>query len=71
MSAEIEVLWLGGGPDAGKSTVARLLTRRYRLGQYSLDKHGRAHLEQLADADPVRYQQVLKTSPVERLAELS
>ena len=65
-----EVLWLGGAPDAGKSTVARLLTRRYGLGFYSLDKRGQAHLERLAAASLATYQKVLDTSPAERLAEL-
>ena len=64
-----DVLWLGGGPDAGKTTVARILVHRYGLGFYSLDKQGQAHLKQLA-ARSAAYQKVLDTSPAERLAEL-
>ena len=64
------VLWLGGGPDAGKTTVARILVHRYGLGFYSLDKQGQAHLKRLA-ARSAAYQKVLDTSPAERLAELA
>ncbi len=67
------VLWLGGGPDAGKTSVARILTRRHGLGFYSLDKQGQVHLGQLAAgaaADPATYRQVLASSPAERLVEL-
>src|SRR5262245_8695628 len=31
------VLWIGGGPGAGKSTVARLLAARHALRVYSTD----------------------------------
>ncbi|UCG24785.1 MAG: hypothetical protein JSW55_01960 [Chloroflexota bacterium] len=68
------VLWLGGGPDAGKSTAARILVRRYGLGFYSLDKRGQTHLERLAagsGAGSATYREVLDTSPVERLAALA
>lgn len=68
---------VGGGPDAGKSTVARILVRRYGLGLYSLDKRGQAHLKRLATgagadsgADSATYLRVLDTSPAGRLAEL-
>lgn len=74
----VDVLWLGGAPDAGKSTVARILVRRYGLGFYSLDKREQAHLARLAAgadagsaAAPATYQGVLDTTPVERLAELA
>lgn len=68
------VLWLGGGPDAGKTTVARTLTQRYELRFYSLDKQGQAHLEQLAAGEAAasaKYQEVLASSPSERLVELT
>ncbi|HSG17394.1 MAG TPA: hypothetical protein VLE70_13860 [Anaerolineae bacterium] len=41
------VLWLGGGPDVGKSTADQILVRRYGLGFYSPDKRGQAHLGRL------------------------
>jgi len=72
-----DVLWLGGGPDAGKSTAGRILVRRHGLGFYSLDKQGQAHLQRLAAgsgaesaAESATYQKVLEASPAERLAEL-
>lgn len=38
------VLWIGGGPQAGKSTLARLLAGRWDLKIYDLDWHlGREH----------------------------
>ncbi|WP_168221378.1 hypothetical protein [Actinomadura sp. WMMA1423] len=33
------ILWIGGGQWAGKSTVARLLARRYGLTAYNYDYH--------------------------------
>lgn len=33
------VLWIGGGTDAGKSSVAQLLAEKYNLPLYSFDEH--------------------------------
>jgi hypothetical protein len=45
------VLWIGGAPDAGKTTVARLLAARRRWQWYSCDVHTQSHL---ARADPAQ-----------------
>ena len=37
------VLWIGGGPGSGKSSVARALAERFDLQRYSLDEHRAAH----------------------------
>lgn len=37
------VLWIGGPPDAGKSTVAATLGARYGLPAYSFDRHEPVH----------------------------
>ena len=37
------VLWIGGAPDAGKTTVARLLVERHGLQLYVLDAAMQAH----------------------------
>jgi hypothetical protein len=40
------VLWIGGGPQAGKSTLARLLAGKWDLRIYNLDWHAvREHAE--------------------------
>ena len=39
------VLWIGGGPQAGKTTLSRLLAGKYDLKIHNLDWHGaREHL---------------------------
>lgn len=37
------VLWIGGPPDAGKTTVADLLGRAHRLPVYHFDRHEMDH----------------------------
>jgi hypothetical protein len=37
------VLWIGGGPRSGKSSVARALSERFDLQLYAVDDHDRAH----------------------------
>ncbi|GAA2647605.1 hypothetical protein [Streptomyces vastus] len=37
------VLWVGGSPEAGKTTVARLLARRHGLRWYTTDAHTWEH----------------------------
>jgi hypothetical protein len=38
------VLWIGGGSGAGKTSVARALSRRYDVELYAADARGYAHL---------------------------
>ena len=45
------VLWIGGAPDAGKTTVARLLAERRRWQWYHCDSHAESHL---ARSDPTQ-----------------
>ena len=37
------VLWIGGGPGSGKSSIARALARRFGLQLYAVDEHEAAH----------------------------
>lgn len=46
------VLWLGGPPDSGKTTVARLLAERHGLTVYSFDRQELTHFSR---ADPWLY----------------
>jgi hypothetical protein len=45
------VFWLGGPPDAGKTTVATRLAERHRLHLYVFDRHNAEHHARL---DPAR-----------------
>ncbi len=46
------VLWIGGPPDAGKTTVAQLLADRHGLQVYHFDRRELDHIER---ADPARH----------------
>jgi hypothetical protein len=39
------ILWIGGGTDAGKSTIANSLVERHGLQSYNFDRHERSHIE--------------------------
>ena len=46
------VFWIGGGPQAGKTTLSRLLAGKYDLRVYNLDWHGmRDHSQQPSAAE--------------------
>lgn len=50
------VLWIGGGPGSGKSSIARALAERFELRLYSVDAHGAAHAPRMPSfvaGDPV------------------
>jgi hypothetical protein len=38
------VLWIGGGTDAGKTTVAEAIVERHSLQYYNFDRHERSHI---------------------------
>ncbi|HET8629178.1 MAG TPA: hypothetical protein VFL91_17295 [Thermomicrobiales bacterium] len=54
------VLWIGGPPDSGKTSIARLLAERYGLQVYHFDRHEPAHF---ARHDPVRHPALHAASP--------
>jgi len=45
------VLWMGGGPQAGKTTLSRLLAGKYDLRIYNLDRHGPREYEKPGRAE--------------------
>ena len=49
------VLWIGGAPDAGKTTIAHLLAERHRWQWYPCDAHAHNHLNLIAHADPAQH----------------
>jgi len=49
------VLWIGGPPDAGKSTAADLLGSKHGLAVYHFDRH---EMDHIVRADPVRRPQL-------------
>lgn len=70
------VVWLGGPPGAGKTSVARLLARRHGLRWYNADAHTwehRARAVAAGHADAVRWEEMSRTErwtrpPAELLA---
>ncbi|MFN8486833.1 MAG: hypothetical protein U0350_04520 [Caldilineaceae bacterium] len=44
-AALAHVLWIGGGTDAGKTTVAEAIVERYQLQFYHFDRHEHSHIE--------------------------
>jgi len=59
------VLWIGGAPDTGKSTVAQILAERHELQVYHYDRHDARHHQRLAETIP-RYRAFLSASLDER-----
>lgn len=43
------VLWIGGAPDSGKTTIARILANRFRLQCYHYDREDARQLRRLAE----------------------
>lgn len=46
------VLWLGGSPCAGKSSVSSILAERHGLAVYHVDEHTEAHVERAGPDHP-------------------
>lgn len=47
------ILWIGGSPCSGKTTLASLLAKQYELTVYHCDEHWEEHLERVEpDAHP-------------------
>ncbi len=44
-AALAHVLWIGGGTDTGKTTVAEALVKRYGLQSYNFDRNEHSHIE--------------------------
>jgi hypothetical protein len=59
------VLWIGGGTDSGKTSVARLLSKTYRLPVYHYDQADLRHHLRLAQTMP-RHAAFLEESMDER-----
>jgi hypothetical protein len=64
-----DVIWIGGGTGSGKTTVARMLSRRHRLRQFAIDSFWYAHSERLGEREPSPTEQWLWRSPAEQAAE--
>lgn len=47
------VLWIGGGTDAGKTTVVKLLAQRHGLQTYHYDQHDLSQTQKLAETIPL------------------
>lgn len=54
------VLWIGGPPDCGKTTIADRLAERYGLQVYHFDRHEPAHFGR---ADPARHPALTAAHP--------
>jgi hypothetical protein len=59
------VLWIGGGTDAGKSTIARLIGERYGFQIYDYDKRDSPQIHRLAETI-ASYRQFLEALDEER-----
>lgn len=59
-SALSHVVWIGGPPDGGKTSIAALLARKYGLQVYHFDRHEPAHF---ARCDPVRHPALYAAHP--------
>jgi hypothetical protein len=61
----VDALWICGGTDAGKTTIARLLALTWTLALYEYDRTDIAHHRRLAETSD-GYRDFLEQSPEER-----
>ncbi|HEX5502422.1 MAG TPA: hypothetical protein VFW96_07340 [Thermomicrobiales bacterium] len=54
------VLWIGGPPDSGKTSIARMLAEKHGLQVYHFDRHEPAHF---ARHDPARHPALYAAHP--------
>jgi hypothetical protein len=60
------ILWIGGSPRSGKTTIARRLARRYGLRLYSADTQTWAHRDRALEAGIAHAQRWESLTPIER-----
>jgi hypothetical protein len=60
-AALAHVLWIGGAPDAGKTSIASLLAEKYQLPVYHFDRHEPAHF---ARANPRQHPALFAAHPM-------
>lgn len=54
------VLWIGGPPDSGKTTITTLLAEQYGLQTYHFDRHEMDHFSRI---DPARHPDLYAAHP--------
>jgi hypothetical protein len=58
-SALEHVLWIGGGTDTGKTSIAQAIAHRYGLQIYHYDRNEPSHIERLIDAGSTYFQELV------------
>lgn len=65
------VLWIGGPPDCGKTTVANILAEKYRLQVYHLDHHEMDHVHRSdPNLHPATFELGMRLKELDELAQL-
>ncbi|RUT41365.1 hypothetical protein EJP82_23665 [Paenibacillus anaericanus] len=55
------ILWIGGSPDSGKSTIARYIVQKYNLSYYDYDGNEDRHHEEIS-AHSVGVEEILSST---------
>ncbi|MDD1717414.1 MAG: hypothetical protein LUQ45_04105, partial [Methanoregulaceae archaeon] len=53
------VLWIGGGTDTGKTSIAQAIAHRYGLQVYHYDRNESSHIERLINAGSTYFQELV------------